>query len=116
MFNPEDMHKEKVLLESFESMAQHSPVSSPAYTIAMVCACPFPSSQGSQVFIKQLSEALHRRGHTVHVVTYHFGEDLETSGLAITRIPRLLSYDKLRAGPSLKKPLLDLLLSARLKG
>ncbi|MFH0880146.1 MAG: glycosyltransferase family 4 protein, partial [Lentisphaerota bacterium] len=81
---------------------------------AMVAACPFPSSQGSQVLIRELSEALVRRGHRLHLVTYHFGEDLPCSGLAIHRIPQLFRYSKFRSGPEIRKPLLDLLLMRKL--
>lgn len=85
------------------------------YRIAVVAACPFPTYQGSQVLIRQLSEALHQLGHEVHVVTYHFGESAnEPMHFQIHRITRLIPYAKLRAGPSFRKPLLDLLLTARL--
>ena len=84
------------------------------YRIAMVAACPFPSSQGSQVFIKQLSEALMNCGHFVHIVTYHFGENLNVSHLNINRIPTIAHYRKFRAGPSFNKPLLDIFLTLKL--
>ncbi|MCX6639842.1 MAG: glycosyltransferase family 4 protein [bacterium] len=82
--------------------------------IAMVAACPFPTSQGSQVLIRELSEALVRRGHRLHIVTYHFGEDRPCPGLIIHRIPELFRYKKFRSGPEIRKPLLDLLLSRKL--
>ena len=81
--------------------------------IAMVAACPFPVAQGSQVFIKQMSEALVKRGHRVHLVCYHFGEQHEEFNftiLTIHRIPRLTSYSRFRAGPSFQKPFLYLML------
>jgi glycosyltransferase involved in cell wall biosynthesis len=84
------------------------------YNVAMVCACPFPSSQGSQVFIKQLSESLINRGHNIHLVTYHFGEQLKNTDLTVHRIPNVIFYRKFRAGPSLTKPFLDILLSLKL--
>lgn len=79
----------------------------------MVAACPFPTCQGSQVLVKQSAEALARRGHQVHLVCYHFGEEipLETSDrLVLHRIAYSSFYRKYRAGPSLQKPLLDALL------
>ncbi|RJP80605.1 MAG: glycosyltransferase family 1 protein [Candidatus Zixiibacteriota bacterium] len=82
--------------------------------VAMVAACPFPTSQGSQVLIRELSEALVRRGHRVHVVTYHFGQDLPCPGVVIHRIPELFHYAKFRSGPEIRKPLLDLLLMRKL--
>ncbi|MBU1652510.1 glycosyltransferase family 4 protein [bacterium] len=82
--------------------------------IAVVAACPFPTSQGSQVLIRESCEALAKRGHNVHVVTYHFGEDLPCPGLTIHRIPKIFKYNKFRSGPALKKPLLDILLAIKL--
>lgn len=80
----------------------------------MVAACPFPTSQGSQVLIRELSEALVRRGHELHIVTYHFGENHPCPGLNIHRIPELFPYSKFRSGPSFRKLVLDLLLAAKL--
>jgi len=82
--------------------------------IAMVAACPFPTSQGSQVLIRELSEALVRRGHRLHLVAYHFGEDLPCDGLVIHRIPQLFRYSHFRSGPEIRKPILDLLLMRKL--
>ncbi len=80
----------------------------------MVAACPFPTSQGSQVLIRELSEALVRRGHEVHIVTYHFGENIPCKGMIIHRIPEFFPYSKFRSGPEIRKPLLDLQLSYKL--
>lgn len=82
--------------------------------IAEVAACPWPTTQGTQVHLRGLVRALVRRGHDVHLVTYHFGENLPDEGATVHRIPRVPGYDKLRAGPSLAKPLLDALLLGRL--
>lgn len=82
--------------------------------IAVVAACPFPTSQGSQVLIRESCEALARRGHDVHVVTYHFGEDIPCQNVTIHRIPEIVKYNKLRSGPALLKPFLDLLLVFKL--
>ena len=86
----------------------------PSLNIAMVAACPFPTSQGSQVLIRELSEALVHRGHRVHIVTYHFGEDQLCRGLEIHRIPELFHYNKFRSGPEIRKPFLDILLAQKL--
>ncbi len=80
----------------------------------MVAACPYPTTQGSQVYIGGLTESLVRRGHQVHVVTYHFGEDIPGAGSAIHRIPDVPGYRKFRAGPDLRKPVLDALLARTL--
>jgi len=55
-----------------------------------------------------------RRGHEVHLVTYHFGENINCEGLNIHRIPELFKYNKFRSGPEIRKPILDLLLSWKL--
>ena len=82
--------------------------------IAMVAACPFPVAQGSQVYIEQMSTALAQRGHQVHLVCYHFGTHDEEYNFSVHRIPRITSYSRFRAGPSLQKPFLDLLLTIKL--
>ncbi len=82
--------------------------------VVEVAACPWPTTQGTQVHLRGLVRALTRRGHDVHLVTYHFGEDLPDEGATVHRIPPVPGYRKLRAGPSIAKPLLDGLLLARL--
>ncbi len=78
----------------------------PPVKILTVAACPFPTRQGSQVLIRQAAEALAARGNEVIVASYAGGEDVPCS-LPIARAPRLPGSDRLRAGPSLAKPLLD---------
>ena len=88
----------------------------PPRRIALVAACPFPTSQGSQVFIHQLACALTSAGHEVHVVAYGFGEYAQETPYRVHRTPAWVPSRKLRAGPSLWKPLLDALLALRLLG
>lgn len=80
----------------------------------MVAACPFPSPQGSQVFVAQMSEQLAARGHRVHLLTYGQGQVVTGSGFRHWRIRRLPGDDASRSGPTLVKPLLDGLLAAAL--
>ena len=42
--------------------------------VAMLAACPFPTHQGTQVFIRHLATALANAGHEIHLVTYGYGE------------------------------------------
>lgn len=42
--------------------------------VAMLAACPFPTHQGTQVFIRHLATALAHAGHDIHLVTYGYGE------------------------------------------
>lgn len=82
--------------------------------IALVAACPFPTWQGSQVLIRQMAEALAKRGHDVHLVTYGYGEyDLKPT-YRVHRISAIPLTKNFRSGPSLAKPVLDLLLAAKL--
>ncbi|MBL8058239.1 MAG: glycosyltransferase family 4 protein [Anaerolineales bacterium] len=82
------------------------------YRIAMVAACPFPTSQGSQVLIRQLAETLAARRHAVHLVTYHLGEPAAAApaGVQLHRAPAVPGYRKLGSGPAWGKLWLDLLL------
>ncbi len=84
------------------------------FSIAMVAACPFPTGQGSQVFIRQMAEALHSRGHRVQLVTYHHSEAGYQTDLPVLRTFPLPGYSNLRSGPALGKAILDLFLAIRL--
>ena len=84
------------------------------YKIVMVAACPFPYPQGSQVLISQLSTALHHRGHQVSLVTYHWGAGEPPTGLQVQRVATLPGMGPVKAGPSWRKPVLDMLLAHKL--
>jgi len=85
--------------------------------IAMVAACPFPAAFASSGLIRELSLALSKKGHDVHVVTYHLGsDDFDCSPLTIHRTPALPYYKKTSSGISWSKPFLDLLLLIKLLG
>jgi glycosyltransferase involved in cell wall biosynthesis len=80
----------------------------------MVAASPFPYPQGSQVLVGQLAAALHRQGHQVCLVAYHSGRGQPPEGVLVQRIRPLPGQGAARAGPSWRKPLLDLLLAWKL--
>ena len=71
--------------------------------IATVAACPFPSPRGTPVRIHRLSEALARRGHDVHVVTYHLGDDIQEAPFHVHRIRDVKFYHKTAPGPTYGK-------------
>ena len=48
----------------------------PKLKLCVLAACPFPANHGTPGSIRELVEATAERGHEVHVVTYHIGEDL----------------------------------------
>ncbi len=84
------------------------------YRIAMIAACPFPAGRGTPIRVLRLAEALARRGHQVHVVTYHLGEGSPDPAVAVHRVQRLPTYRRYAPGPTWQKLLvLDPLLAAR---
>jgi glycosyltransferase involved in cell wall biosynthesis len=80
-----------------------------AYSVHIVqaAACPFPSPQGSQVYVAGMSKALVDRGHRVTVACYGHGEGVIPEGVELARVPKLPGYNSLRAGPDWVKPVLD---------
>jgi len=82
--------------------------------IVQAAAFPFPSPQGSQVFVRGMARALARRGHTVTVACYAHGLGEADADYGMVRTPRIPGYAKLRAGPDLIKPALDLALAVRI--
>ncbi len=84
----------------------------PPLRILMVAASPFPLPQGSQVLIAGLAEALKQRGHQICIVAYPTGRDSPRLSVPVQRT-RAFFYRRLNPGPSLSKPLVDLLLARR---
>ena len=82
--------------------------------VAVVAPCPFPSSQGTQVFLQGMCRALLAAGVDLTLFTYDFGEELPDSGLPIRRIRGFAHDHRLRAGPSTAKLRLDLELATLL--
>jgi glycosyltransferase involved in cell wall biosynthesis len=70
------------------------------FSIGMIAPCPFPTGQGTQVLIRHLATALTQAGHSVHLVTYGYGE---------SQMPLLFNHHRakqiaprhLRSGPGL---------------
>ena len=79
--------------------------------ILQVAAFPYPTAQGSQVYIRGMARALARRGHDITVACYGHGDGGSDSRVTVIRTPRVPGYARLRAGPDLVKPLLDLALA-----
>jgi glycosyltransferase involved in cell wall biosynthesis len=81
----------------------------------MVAACPFPVARGTPIRIYQMAAALTRRGHDVHVVTYHLGDPAPDAPFQVHRIRNIRGYRKTSAGPSFSKlTVLDPLLTLKL--
>jgi glycosyltransferase involved in cell wall biosynthesis len=78
--------------------------------ICTLAACPFPANHGTPGSIREMAEAIADRGHEVHIVTYHFGEDIPVRGPTVHRIPSLTSESKVVVGPTSRRPVYDLLM------
>ena len=73
----------------------------------MIAPQPFFRARGTPFSVLHRIRALLALGHTVHLVTYPFGEDINVPGLRITRCQRPFLVSDVRIGPSLAKILLD---------
>lgn len=69
----------------------------------MIAACPFPWPRGTPIRIHRIAEAVARRGHAVHVVTYHLGEDLADPPFVVHRIRDVPAYRRTDPGPTARK-------------
>ncbi|MBA3482122.1 MAG: glycosyltransferase family 4 protein [Pirellulales bacterium] len=79
----------------------------PKLKVCMLAACPFPANHGTPGSIRELAEATAERGHEVHVVTYHIGEDLPLRGVHLHRIADWTGEQKIVVGPTKYRPLYD---------
>jgi glycosyltransferase involved in cell wall biosynthesis len=71
--------------------------------IAMVAACPFPWPRGTPIRIHRIAEAVGQRGHEVHVVTYHLGQEVGQPPFHIHRIRDVPGYRRTEPGPTVRK-------------
>jgi glycosyltransferase involved in cell wall biosynthesis len=78
-----------------------------ALRILMVAPQPFLRPRGTPFSVLHRIRSLLHLGHTVDLVTYPFGEDVELDGLRIFRTPRPPGVRDVPIGPSLPKLLLD---------
>jgi glycosyltransferase involved in cell wall biosynthesis len=84
--------------------------------IAMIAACPFPWPRGTPIRTHRIAEAVARRGHAVHVVTYHLGEELIDPPFVVHRLRDVPSYRRTDPGPTVRKLFqLDPMLSGLLR-
>ena len=69
----------------------------------MIAACPFPWPRGTPIRIHRIAEAVAGRGHAVHVVTYHLGEELADAPFVVHRIRDVPAYRRTEPGPTVRK-------------
>lgn len=86
-------------------------------TIVMVAACPFPANHGSAASIREMSDAVARLGHRVHIVTYPIREELPIGDVQVhrVRVP-FLRPGKVKVGPAWEKFLYNPLMMLKLIG
>src|SRR5260370_42560270 len=84
------------------------------YSIAMVAACPFPANHGTPAAIREMSEELARRGHTVRGVTYPLSDNIPISGVGIDRVCQLEFNRVVNVAPSYHRLIFDFLLIFKL--
>ena len=74
-----------------------------ALRVAVIAACPFPWPRGTPIRIHRIAEAIARRGHAVHVVTYHLGQELADPPFVLHRIRDVPFYRRTSPGPTVRK-------------
>jgi len=78
--------------------------------ILMIAPQPFLEPRGTPISVYQRVQGLATLGHTIDLVTYHIGQDVQIPGVTIHRIPHVPFIKQVKVGPSWAKPLLDLLI------
>lgn len=76
--------------------------------ILMIAPEPFFTPRGTPFSEYYRIKCLTELGHSVDLVTYPIGEDVEIDGLRIIRAPRVPGINSIKIGPSLAKLPLDL--------
>jgi glycosyltransferase involved in cell wall biosynthesis len=78
--------------------------------ILLLAPHPFYQARGTPIAVKSVLEFLGERGHTVDVLTYAEGADVEIPNITIHRVVRLPGLGNIRAGFSIKKVISDVLM------
>jgi glycosyltransferase involved in cell wall biosynthesis len=78
--------------------------------VCAFAACPFPANHGTPGSIREMLEGVAELGHEVHVVTYHFGENIALRGVHLHRIPRWTNESTVVVGPTSMRPIYDALM------
>lgn len=78
--------------------------------ILMVAPEPIFEPRGTPFSVIYRIKALTELGHTVDLLTYHIGMDIDMDNLNIYRIPKIPFIRKIKVGPSFLKVFLDVFL------
>ena len=80
--------------------------------ILLLAPHPFYQARGTPIAVKTVLEFLSERGHTVDVLTYSEGADVEIPNCTVYRTLRAPGLTNIRAGFSFKKVASDVLMAA----
>jgi len=80
--------------------------------ILLLAPHPFYQARGTPIAVKTVLEFLSERGHSVDVLTYSEGADVEIANCKVHRILRVPGLGNIRAGFSFKKVVSDVLMVA----
>jgi len=73
---------------------------------------PFFAERGTPIAVRLAIEALSRQGHSIDLLTYHEGQDIEVPGVRLLRIARPPGASNVPIGFSVKKLICDAWLAA----
>lgn len=92
-------------MDGYSGTAAPAPGASdaPILRTLLIAACPLPWPRGTPIRIHRMAEALTRRGHDVHVVTYPLGNAAIPIPYRIHRVGRSSTVMDSRPGPSFQK-------------
>jgi glycosyltransferase involved in cell wall biosynthesis len=76
----------------------------------MIAPEPFFEPRGTPISVYQRLQTLSALGHTVDLLTYHVGDEVDIPGVTIHRVLRVPFIKYVKIGPSWSKLLLDVLL------
>jgi glycosyltransferase involved in cell wall biosynthesis len=76
----------------------------------MIAPQPFLEPRGTPISVFQRLSGLSQLGHSIDLLTYHIGEDVEMPGVRIIRTAPIPMVKRLKVGPSWAKIPLDLVL------
>ena len=86
--------------------------------ILQVGTFPYPSPQGSQVYVQGIVRGLASRGHNVELMCYGHGvgdtDEERVLGVRLLRTPQF-NYNNMRAGPDITKIFLDLIMAIKFR-
>jgi glycosyltransferase involved in cell wall biosynthesis len=83
--------------------------------ILLLAPHPFYANRGTPIAVRFVCEGLVGLGHSVDVLTYHVGEDLDIPGVSISRIRRPPFVGSVPIGPSWQKFVCDVYMAFALR-